>query len=365
MRRDLADIADCFAVATEFVSATPITSGHINDSYVLATRDGARGSRYLLQRLNTSVFKQPALVMANIQRVTKHMRSKLEAAGMRDIDRRVLTLIPTRDGRSHLARDDGSVWRLYQFIEGTRVTRSVETPEQAYCAGREFGRFQSMLSDLAPPRLNETIPSFHDTPNRVAALRRTAGADSCGRAAEAKPELEAVFSREALVDVLLAPHRAGAIPERAVHNDAKLSNVLFDAATGDALCVIDLDTVMPGLSLFDFGDMVRALTCRAAEDETDLTTVALDVSLFEGVTAGYLASAAGMLNATERGLLVEAGMLITLEQAIRFLTDHLLGDAYYKIARPRHNLERCRCQLELLASIERQAPALEEIARHA
>jgi aminoglycoside phosphotransferase (APT) family kinase protein len=346
-------IAAHFAVEGRLAAAEPFGAGHINDSFLLTYRRDDKAARYLLQRINDVVFPRPALVMENIQRVTAHTARKLKTQGASDVSRRVLTLIPTHEDEPCYRDDAGSYWRLYRFIENTRVHEAVETPEQAAHAGRMFGTFQRQLADLGGPRLHETIRDFHSTPLRYDALDRAVRADSCNRAAAAKAEMDLAERYRPLAGVLLDLHRRGEIPERVVHNDAKISNVLFDATTGEALCVVDLDTVMPGLSLYDFGDMVRSMTCTAAEDETDLSRVEVQMPLFEALTRGYLEAAGEFLTPAERQHLVFAGKLITLEQGVRFLADFLSGDVYYKTQRPNHNLDRCRTQFKLVESIKR------------
>lgn len=360
-------IAAYFAVDGDLTSAEPFGRGHINDSHLLTFRvaDVGAAKRFLLQRINLAVFKNPPLLMKNIQRVRDHIRIKLESRGEAEMDRRVLTIVPTRDGQSHYhCRSTGTYWRMFQFIERVRVHDAVTTPQQAHAAGRAFGEFQCQLSDYRGPRLHETIPDFHDTPLRFDNLDRVVRADPCERVATARPEIESVLSRRSSASVLLDLQSDGALPERIAHNDAKISNVLLDEDSGEALCVIDLDTVMPGLVHFDFGDMVRSMTSGAAEDETDLSKVTLRMPLFEALARGYLETAS-FLTSAEREHLVTAGKLITLEQAVRFLSDYLAGDAYYKTQRPEHNLERCRTQLKLLESIEEQEDEMRSVVARA
>jgi Ser/Thr protein kinase RdoA (MazF antagonist) len=355
---EVADIARRFAVTGQLTAADPFTGGHINDSHLLTYERQKHTTRFLLQRINDAVFAKPALVMDNIQRVTAHIAEALAAQGVHDVGRRVLTLVPTHAGECYCRDADGSYWRLYPFIEGTHVHEAVATAEQARQAGRAFGAFQHLLADLPDPRMHETIPDFHNTPLRFEALERAVQADAYNRAAAAKVEIELAGRHRVLAGVLLDLQQRGGIPERIVHNDAKISNVLFDRQTGDALCVTDLDTVMPGLALYDFGDMVRSMTCAAAEDEIDLSKVEVELPLFEALARGYVSTAGEFLTAAEREQLVFAGKLITLEQAVRFLTDFLIGDQYYKTHRPNHNLERARAQLKLLESIERHEAAM-------
>jgi len=360
---DVPRIAARFAVEGSLVAFTPALGGHINDSYELV-HEGEQGrrSRHLLQRLNRSVFKRPELVMENVARVTGHIAARLRREGVADAGRRVLELVPTRDGAPSHTDASGEVWRLYVFVEGTRSIGQARSPADALETGRAFGRFQSLLADYPGPRLHDTIPHFHDSPRRLDALARAAELDSHGRAREARREIEALLQRRELGSLLVLSHERGHIPERIVHNDAKITNVLFDAASGAGICVVDLDTVMPGLSLYDFGDMVRTLSSGTAEDESDLGRIGVRVDLFEALTRGFLEVAGDFLNDAERQLLVRSAQVICLEQAARFLSDHLEGDAYYRVDRPGHNLTRAKAQLRLLESLEERQGQLESIA---
>jgi Ser/Thr protein kinase RdoA (MazF antagonist) len=262
----------------------------------------------------------------------------------------VLTLIPACDGRAWHVDENGGHWRAYSFIDGARSYDSVERPEQAQQAARAFGMFQKLLADIPAPRLHDTIPDFHHTPKRFAALEQAIGADVANRAALAKREIEFALSRRAMTSVLLD---AG-LPERVTHNDTKFNNVLLDDETGEGICVIDLDTVMPGLAAYDFGDMVRTTTSTALEDERDLSKVAMQLAMFEALVRGYLETAGGFLTKEEKEFLAFSGKLITFEVGIRFLTDYLSGDVYFKTHREGHNLDRCRTQFKLVESIEEQ-----------
>jgi Ser/Thr protein kinase RdoA (MazF antagonist) len=299
--------------------------------------------------------------MENVARVTGHIAARLRREGAGDVERRVLALVPTAEGEPFL-EDQGEVWRLYRFVEGTRSLGHARSPADAFETGRAFGRFQRLLSDYAGARLHDTIPRFHDTPRRMAHLARAADEDAAGRAAAARGEIEALLDRRRLASALLDAQARGEIPERIVHNDAKITNVLFDAESGEGLCVVDLDTVMPGLSLYDFGDMVRTLTSGTDEDERDLEAVGVRPELFEALTRGFLEVAGEVLEPAERALLVRSAQVITLEQAARFLADHLEGDRYYRIERQGHNLDRARAQLRLLLSLEQQQGRLEAVS---
>lgn len=343
--------------------AVPHGSGHINDTFAATFSVSGTRLRYIFQRINHHVFRNPEALMDNILRVTTEVHRQLMASGVPDPTRRGLTVVPAKDGRPFVLDDEGSYWRCYLFIEGAATYDAVTEPRMAYEAARAFGQFQQMLTDLPGPRLHETIPDFHNTPARLRRLQEAATADKCGRLAEAGPEWDFIRARAAQVGVLTGLQERGEIPERITHNDTKLNNVMIDDATGAGICVIDLDTVMPGLALYDFGDMVRTATSPALEDEQDLSKVVMRLPMFEALVRGYLASAGAFLNEAEKAHLAFSGKLITLEIGIRFLTDHLEGDVYFKTKRAGHNLDRCRTQLALVASIEAQEEAMEKLVR--
>ncbi|HEY1717359.1 MAG TPA: aminoglycoside phosphotransferase family protein [Verrucomicrobiae bacterium] len=348
LKHNVRAVAEQFQIHGEFLGAEPYGSGHINDTYCVVFGQGGARVRYIFQRINHCIFKKPALLMENIQRVTAHLAAKL--AGEPDFNRRVLTLIPTRNGPCFYHDEQGNYWRAYIFIEKARSYDAVENPRQAFEAARAYGHFQSLLADLPAPRLHDTIPDFHHTPKRLAALMKAVEDDVENRAASAKPEIDFILKRATIVDVLLNAN----LPERVTHNDTKFNNVMLDDATGEGVCVVDLDTLMPGLTLYDFGDMVRTTTSPAKEDELDLTKVKMQFPMFEALVHGYLASANGFLTEAEKRLLAFSGKLITFEIGIRFLTDFLGGDTYFKIHRNGHNLDRCRTQFKLVESIEQQ-----------
>ncbi len=352
-------VVDAFSLPGTFVSAAPYGSGHINDTFavVQACPDGAR--RFLLQRINERVFRNPPALMENVARVCAHAQRRLAEDGRADASRRSLTLVRTRDGRNWHRDPVGGHWRCYLFIEGATGHDVIRDAAQAREAARAFGAFQALLADLPGGRLHETIPHFHNTPTRFASFRRALEADAHGRAAAARAEIEFALSRSADVGVIVDAMARGEIPERVTHNDTKLNNVLIDDLTGEGICVIDLDTVMPGSALYDFGDLIRTSTSPAAEDEADLSKVEMRMAMFEALVGGYLSAASGFLTPAERRLLAFSGKLITLEIGLRFLTDWLEGDVYFKVKRPGHNLDRCRTQFALVRSIERQLPAME------
>jgi Ser/Thr protein kinase RdoA (MazF antagonist) len=348
LENNVGAIAWQFQVCGEFQGAAPYGSGHINDTYRVTMQNEGTETPFILQRINTGIFKNPVALMENIQRVTTHLASR--AADQPDSGRRVLRLIPARDGQAWHVDSNGGFWRAYSFVGRARSYDSVERPEQAVQAAKAFGQFQKLLADMPSPRLHDTIPDFHHTPKRFAALERAIEADVANRAALAAPEIEFALSRKSIVSVLID---AG-LPERVTHNDTKFNNVLLDDETGEGICVIDLDTVMPGLAAYDFGDMVRTTTSPTQEDERDLSKVTMQFSMFEALVRGYLASAGEFLTKAEKQFLAFSGKLITFEIGIRFLTDFLSGDAYFKVHREGHNLDRCRTQFKLVESIEQQ-----------
>ena len=349
--------ARAFEIAGDVESVTPYGSGHINDTFLVVSADGPRRQRNVLQRINHEVFRQPEQLMENVARVSAHLSCRLADEGASDMDRRCLTLLAARSG-GFLHRDaDGGFWRAYRHIDDAR-SWDVGSPARAREAAGAFGRFARQLMDLTGPRLHDTIPHFHDTPRRLSALQDAVERDPLGRAKEVAAEIDAYLSRETLANALAAPMADGRLTERVAHNDTKLNNVLIDDITGAGLCVIDLDTVMPGLFLFDFGDLVRSAANPAAEDERDLAKVVVDVPMFEALARGALEALAGSLTRFEQDNLVVSGKVLTYECGMRFLADHLLGDTYFKVHRPGHNLDRARAQLALLRSIEEREDEL-------
>jgi aminoglycoside phosphotransferase (APT) family kinase protein len=258
--------------------------------------------------------------------------------------------VPSRGGKSFHLDSQGGYWRVYFFIEKARTYDAVQTPEQAFQAARAFGNFQKLLTDLPAPRLHDTVPDFHHTPRRFAALEKSVEADAAHRAKLAGPEIQFVLARKKMAGLLLDAQ----LPERVTHNDTKFNNVMLDDKTGQGVCVIDLDTVMPGLVVNDFGDMVRTATSPAAEDERDLSKVQMQFVMFESLLRGYLSSAGDFLTKEEKHCLAFAGKVITFEIGLRFLTDFLAGDVYFKVHRENHNLDRCRTQFKLVESLEQQ-----------
>lgn len=361
--RLVAAVAPQFQLPGEFLGAVPYGSGHINDTFAAWYDQGGTIIRYLHQRINTIIFRDPEALMENIGRVTSHIQSHLHRREANDRSRRGMILIPASTGGFLLRTAEGECWRTYVFIEGAHTRDAIQGPDEAYEAARAFGAFQGLLADLEGERLHETIPGFHHTPGRLDALERAVAADAVGRVGEVADELAFVRERSIWAGRLVDLQRSGALPERVTHNDTKLNNVMLDDATGEGICVIDLDTVMPGLTLYDFGDMVRTATSPAAEDERDLTKVGMRMAYFEALVRGYLEAARGFLNQTEIDHLAFSGKLITFEIGVRFLTDFLSGDVYFKTKREGHNLDRCRTQFRLVRSIEDQEAEMKALVR--
>jgi hypothetical protein len=346
---DAADLARDFTAWFDLPGActavAALKRGHIHDTLVGTWRTGEGARRVVLQRVNTHVFRAPDLLMDTWLRVTEHVRGKL--AGKPDLERRCLRAIRTRAGGLLHADAHGALWRAFPFIEGARSFDVPDGPARAQEAARAFGAFAAQLADLDPATVPESIPHFHDFAHRLAAFEAAAGSDPHARARACARELDAARRLAAEVQRALAGEGAAQLPVRVVHNDCKLNNVLFDDASAEGLCVIDLDTVMPGSVLADFGDLARTAACPAPEDEPDLARVHVDARLYEAIARGYLAGAGALLTPIERALLPLGGPLIALETGIRFLTDHLSGDLYFRIHRPGHNLDRARVQMRL------------------
>ncbi len=357
----LQDALAAFDFGGEIVGAVRYGSGHINDTFCVHTQPGEDPCRrFILQRISAAAFHHPDQVMSNIAGVTAYLGKAIAAAGG-DPSRETMTVVPTRDGKSFYTDSEGGAWRVYPFIEGTICLQAAETPELFAASARIFGRFQRMLKDYPADTLYETIPRFHDTEDRLAKLKAAVAADAMGRVKDVQPELEFVKKREADCSVALQALRDGKLPLRVTHNDTKLNNVLIDRESGEGICVIDLDTVMPGLSINDFGDSIRFGANHSAEDEQDLSKVNFDLSLYEVYTQGFLEGAGGALTQAELDYLPWGAKLMTLECGIRFLTDYLEGDHYFRIHREGQNLDRCRTQFKLVADMEDQWEAMKAV----
>lgn len=357
---DFRRICSKFALYGDFLVAVPFGGGHVNDTFQLTFDQGGVRLHYVLQRINRNVFRKPEQVMENMDRVTRHLLARIHAEKV-ETRKRTIRLLRTFANQPFVTDEQGDVWRAYIFVENARAYDVLETPEQAFKVAQAFGEFQCNLVDLPGPRLHETIPDFHNTPKRLETLRQAIRRDPVGRERRVRREIDFIMKRAEETQHLLKLQAEGAIPERITHNDTKVNNILIDDLTGDGICVIDLDTVMPGLSLYDFGDMVRAGTSPAEEDEVNLAKVGMRFDMYEALYRGFLSSAGSFLTEAERENLPFSGKLITFEIAIRFLTDYLEGDVYFKVKRPEHNLERCRNQLRMVESIEEQSKRMKDL----
>jgi Ser/Thr protein kinase RdoA (MazF antagonist) len=355
----LRDILGRFQIYGEPESPAAFGGGHINDTFVSTWNQAGTKLRYIHQRINTSVFARPAEVMENILRVSAHIRQKLADSGAGDRSRRTLTVIPAKDGNPWVRDAEGGWWRTYCFIEGTSAKDTASSPAEARLLGKSAGLFQKQLIDLPGERLHETIPGFHDMEKRYARFHEVLKKDGHKRAGSCGEETAFLLENEERGGLLIRALREGRIPERICHNDTKMNNILLDESGGEALCLIDLDTVMPGSGLFDFGDLVRTAAAAAKEDETDLSRVKFEEEFFLALLEGYFSEAGEFLEPGELALLAEAGRNITQIMALRFLTDYLEGDRYYRIARPEHNLDRCRNQIALIRSMDAKGDEIE------
>ncbi len=351
-----------FALPQGDITAGPYGNGHINDTLCVCVRTQEGTRRYIMQRVNRYVFKKPEDVIANIARVTEYLRGVIAAEGG-DPERETLTLVPTVDEDLFAYDEEGELWRMYLFIEGTISRDLPDTPELFALSGAAFGRFQRQMGGFPAASLVESIPDFHNTPARYAQLMDAVARNEAGRLGEVGEELAFCRRHEREVHTLLDALAAGEVPLRVTHNDTKLNNVLLDAQTGRGVCVIDLDTVMPGLAAYDFGDSIRFGANTAEEDERDLSKVSLSLPMFEAFARGFLSEAGKVMGRREIELLPMGAKLMTLECGMRFLADHLNGDKYFRIHRPGHNLDRARTQLALVRSMEENWDAMQEIVR--
>lgn len=358
---DVRIVARRFALAEGEITGVPFRAGHIHESFLVTCAAPGGPRRYLVQRVNDHVFRRPLEVIENVRRITEHRRARLAARGFSDVARRVPRLIPAREGGGHHVLAFGGTWRAFSFVEGTRVRLTARTPAEAERTARAFAEYLRDLADLPGEPLHETIPRFHETPHRLAELDRIVREDPAGRIGEVGEELRAIEKHREDAFRLEGPRRRGLLPSRVVHNDTKISNVLFDAATEEALGVVDLDTTMTGLVGHDFGDMMRSMVGEGAEDETPATRNGIRPAFLEALARGYGRGAGDLLTAGEREHLVPAGLEITFEMAVRFLADHLDGDRYFRIERPGQNLDRARAQLRLLEAMHREEVTMREI----
>ncbi|MDF1559275.1 MAG: aminoglycoside phosphotransferase family protein [Bacteroidales bacterium] len=351
MEVDLQKIFSHFGAEGTLLTGESFGPGHIHDTYRIITEEKGCDD-YILQRINDNVFRDVPRLQENIERVTAHLRRKIALISGSDPKRECMTLLPvTATGKSYHIDEEGNFWRMFIFISDHRSYERVDSYHRAFEGGRAIGRFQSMLADLPGEPLHETIPDFHNIEKRLESFHRSLDEDPAGRVSQVRGEIEAITLREEEMKILIRLGREGRIPVRITHNDTKFNNILFD--TNDrALCLIDLDTVMPGYVHYDFGDTIRTAANKTDEDSNDLEAVSMDIEIFKAYAEGYLSEAMGTLNATEIEYIPFAPKLLTYIMATRFLTDYIAGDIYYKISYPDHNLRRNRAQIALLKDME-------------
>ena len=347
-----------FNVEGEFISGERYGSGHINDTRLVVTEK----KRYIFQRINKNVFKDPVSLMDNFAKVTDYLAEMIEKEGG-DPLRETLNVIKTKDGMNYYLDSEGEYWRALVFVEDSMSFDKVERPEQFYDSAVAFGNFQYMLRDYPAETLVETIVNFHNTPDRLRQLREAVSKDVCGRRAEVEAEINFAESREEFIGTFEKARAEGKLPLRVTHNDTKLNNILFDEKSGKALCIIDLDTIMPGYSVNDFGDSIRFGATTALEDEKDLSKVNFDISLYELYVKGFIEGAKGGLTDFELEMLPLGAMMMTLECGMRFLADYLSGDTYFRTHRPGQNLDRARNQFKLVADMEKALPEMKAIVK--
>lgn len=350
----LAGVAEAFSLPGRFLEAAPYGEGHIHETFLAVCGSNGGQKRFIFQRLNPAVLVDVSVQMENLERILRHLASK-------ESDRRKRpTLVPTKEGRSFWEDSKGAVWRAFEFIEGSKTIQTIRAPEEAREAARTFGRFLKNLSGMESLNLPKGLPHFHDAGKYFLQLEKSVVEDSKNRAAGAKPEIDFALKRRAWTGVLPPLIESGELTQRVVHNDTKINNVLFDAESGEGLCAIDLDTVMPGLILYDFGDLVRSCVSATSEDERSADKVSIRKPIFEALARGFLEEADALIAPPERKQMVFACQLIAFELGSRFLADHLSGDAYFGAAREDQNLDRCRNQFRLAELFEREREELEK-----
>jgi Ser/Thr protein kinase RdoA (MazF antagonist) len=357
----LEEIFDSFKADGSYLSGEPYGSGHIHDTFRVETAEKDKDD-YILQKLNNKVFKNIPELQNNIERVTIHLKNKLSLIPGSDIKRECLSLIPSKEGKSWIVDKEGNFWRMYIFISRHRSYNIVDSPDKAFEGGKAIGRFQAMLSDMPGGPLFETIPWFHNIEKRLDTFNLKIKENPAGRVDSVREEIDHFLKRAEEMKIILSLGREGKIPIRITHNDTKFNNILLDE-NDKALCVIDLDTVMPGYVHYDFGDAIRTAANPASEDETDLSKVKVDIERFRAYSEGYLSETGNTLNDTEKEYLAFAPRLITYTIALRFLTDYIDGDNYFKIHYKGQNLQRARTQLKLVMSMEEQYEEMRRIIR--
>jgi Ser/Thr protein kinase RdoA (MazF antagonist) len=352
-------VCDCFAFGGAVTDLKVCGNGHINSTYIITAESG---KRYILQILNTAVFRDPVGVMNNIAAVTDHIRAGLAKAG-EDTERGTMRVVLTKDGANGYTDPEGRFWRAYDFVEGTVCRLTVDSPETFARVGEAFGDFQRRLSDFDASALIESIPNFHNTKKRYANFLAALERNASGRAHLVADEIKFITDRADKCALIVDALESGDLPLRVTHNDTKLSNILLDETTEEAVCIIDLDTVMPGSALYDLGDSIRSGATSAAEDEPDLSKVCFLPEMFKVYARGFIKGCGGALTEKEIAMLPDGGYMLTLEQAIRFLTDYLDGDTYFHVDYPEHNLIRTRTQIKLVADMEACMDELREFVK--
>lgn len=354
----IAEVVSHFKCAADVDSQKPYGSGHINDTFKL-TNISAGGADYLLQRINHNIFTNVEKLTDNMHRVTEHLKSKIKACGIGDPFKEVMTLIPTDSNRFFYQDSTGSYWRMFYFLSDTKSYDVVETPKQAYEGGKAFGKFQAMLSDIPAGVMYEVIPNFHNIQVRLQQLDEAIQNDAQGRVASVAAELDMVKQYADSMQYFQQPAQIAALPKRVIHNDTKFNNVLLNG-NDEAQCVIDLETVMDGYVAYDFGDAIRTIINTTTEDAADLDKIQLNMPLFNAYVQGYLREAFSFLTDAEVNSLIKGALLLPYMQAVRFLTDHVNGDTYFKIKFEGHNLQRARAQFQLLKMLDANAAQMHQ-----
>lgn len=356
--KNIAEVVSHFKCAADVGSHKAYGSGHINDTFFLKNEvDG--GPDYLLQRINSSIFTNVEKLTDNMRRVTEHLKSNIRESGTGDPLKEVMTLIPTNNDKYFYKDSAGDYWRMFYFLKDTKSYDVVETPKQAYEGGKAFGKFQAMLSDIPAGEMFEVIPDFHNIQVRLHHLAEAIAKDAAGRVTSVAAELDIVKQYAAGMLYFQQPENVTTLPKRVIHNDTKFNNVLLDQ-NDEAQCVIDLETVMDGYVAYDFGDAIRTIINTTTEDEADLSKIQLNMPLFNAYTQGYLESAGKFLTDAEVNSLMKGVLLLPYMQAVRFLTDHINGDVYFKIKFEGHNLQRARAQFQLVKMLNANAAAMQE-----
>ncbi len=357
---DIKHVIKQFAYEGSYLSSSEMTSGNINSTYKLTYKlaDGSN-KRYVLQKINTVAFRDPTVLMTNIQLVSNHITAAMARKKL-DYDRHTLEFVQSKQGGYLYKTPNGEFWRSYVYIEDVTAYDSIEDPRHFYEAGRGFGEFQRYLGDFPADKLNATIPDFHNTTKRFYDFVAAVAADKAGRVRSLEKEIDFFFDRRKMMNSIIALTESGKIPERVTHNDTKLNNVLIDNETGKAVCVIDLDTVMAGSILYDYGDAIRYGASTAAEDEPDTSKISVDMNLFKLFTDGFVSEIANTITDEEIRNLMLGVLVITCELAMRFLTDYINGDEYFKVKYPEHNLVRAHAQMKLLEEFERHYDEMNE-----